>query len=197
VTAGWPRANDHAPIEGRRLRFRPATEADLPDIMRWRTEPGVLEFYRDPPTDLDALRAQYLAADPDQPVWRFVIEEAGRGVGCIQYHHPYGGDEFAWTAGIDIFIGEPSARDHGTGTEAIRTMLAHLFETRGVRVVTIDPEVGNARAIRCYEKAGFRLDGVLRRHAYEGGEFLDTHFMSILAEEWPAAKARWQAEAAR
>ena len=70
-------------------------------------------------------------------------------------------------------------------------MLAYLFETKHQRVVTIDPEVGNARAIRCYEKAGFRLDGVLRRNTREAGVFLDTHFMSILDEEWPAAKARW------
>jgi aminoglycoside 6'-N-acetyltransferase len=195
TTARWPSANDHAPIEGPRLRFRPATERDLPDIMRWRTEPGVLEFYRSPPANLQEARERYLMADPDQPVWRFVIEEAGRGIGCIQYHHPYGGEEFAWTAGIDIFIGEPGARDRGLGTEAIRTMLAYLFDTKRLHRVTIDPEVGNARAIRCYENAGFRLDGVLRHDTREGGQYLDTHFMSILDHEWPAAKARWLAGA--
>jgi aminoglycoside 6'-N-acetyltransferase len=125
-----------------------------------------------------------------------VIEEDGRGVGEIQYHHAYPGSDYAWSAGIDIFIGDPDARDRGVGTEAIRTMLRFLFEEKRVHRATIDPEVANARAIRAYEKAGFRLDGVLRHHAFEHGEYVDTHFMSILEDEWPAARERWDAERA-
>ena len=62
-------------------------------------------------------------------------------MGEIQYHHAYPGEDFTWKAGIDIFIGEPDARDRGLGSEAIRTMLAYLFEQKGVHLVTIDPEV--------------------------------------------------------
>ena len=73
-------------------------------------------------------------------------------------------------------------------------MLRYLFEVKRCHRVTIDPEVGNRRAIRCYEKAGYRFDGVLRHNAFEHGEYVDTYFMSILEHEWPAAKARWEAE---
>lgn len=190
-----PLPGDHEPIVGPRLTFRPIGEADLPDLMRWLADPEVVEFYGDPPATLEAAHEDYLEADVN-PVWRFVIEEDGRGVGEIQYGHDYPGDDFAWKAGIDIFIGEPDARDRGVGTEAIRTMLAYLFETKRIHLVTIDPEVGNGRGIRAYEKAGFRLDGVLRHHAFEHGEYVDTHFMSILEDEWPAARARWDADRA-
>ncbi|MDA0351937.1 MAG: GNAT family protein [Chloroflexi bacterium] len=183
---------DHEPIVGPRLTFRPIGEADLSDLMRWLSDPQVVEFYGDPPATIDELREDYLEADVN-PVWRFVIEEGDRGVGEIQYGHPYAGEEFAWKAGIDIFIGDPAARDRGVGTEAIRTMLGYLFEAKGVHLVTIDPEVANGRGIRAYEKAGFRLDGVLRHHAFEHGEYVDTHLMSILEDEWPAARAVWQA----
>jgi RimJ/RimL family protein N-acetyltransferase len=187
-----PLPGDHHPIVGPRLTFRPINDADVPDLMRWLSDPEVVAFYGDPPATLEELREDYLEADVN-PVWRFVIEEDGRGVGEIQYGHAYPGEEFAWKAGIDIFIGEPDARDRGVGTDAIRTMLQFLFETKRVHLVTIDPEVGNGRGIRAYEKAGFRLDGVLRHHAFEHGEYVDTHFMSILEDEWPAAKARWGA----
>ena len=192
-SASVPLPGDHEPILGPRLTFRPLTEADLPDLMRWLADPEVVEFYGDPPATLDEAREDYLEADAN-PVWRFVIEEAGRGVGEIQYHHAYAGEDYAWKAGIDIFIGEPDARDRGVGTEAIRTMLSYLFETKRLHLVTIDPEVGNARGIRAYKKAGFRLDGVLRHHAFEHSEYVDTHFMSILEDEWPAAREVWETE---
>ncbi len=57
--------------------------------------------------------------------------------------------------------------------------------------VTIDPEVDNARAIRSYEKAGFRLEGVLRHNDQLDGRWVDTHFMAILEDEWPAARDAW------
>ena len=192
TNAAMPLPGDHEPIAGPSLTLRPVSEADLPDLMRWLADPEVVEFYGDPPASLEAAREDYLEPGVN-PTWRFVIEEDGRGVGEIQYHHAYPGEDFTWKAGIDIFIGEPDARDRGLGSEAIRTMLAYLFEQKGVHLVTIDPEVANARAIRAYERAGFRLDGVLRHHAFDHGEYVDTHYMSILEDEWPAARERWSA----
>lgn len=190
-----PLPGDHEPVSGPRLTLRPVTEADVPNLLRWLSDPEVVRYYGDPPASLEATRTDYLEPGVN-PTWRFVIEESGAGVGEIQYHHAYVGADYTWKAGIDIFIGEPDARDRGVGTEAIRTMLAYLFETKQVHLVTIDPEVKNGRGIRAYEKAGFRLDGVLRHHAFDHGEYVDTHFMSILEDEWPAAKQRWDAERA-
>jgi aminoglycoside 6'-N-acetyltransferase len=188
-------ASPHERIEGEVVSLRLLVESDLPDLVRWLSDPEVVQFYGEPPVSVDEARRDYI--DPDvHPVWRFVIEHEGRGIGEIQYHHPYPGTEWEWSVGIDIFIGEPDARNRGLGAEAVRTLLRYLFEVKRCHIVTIDPEVANARAIRSYEQAGFRLDGVLRHHAFEHGEYVDTHFMSILESEWPDARARWEAERA-
>ncbi|MSQ36533.1 MAG: N-acetyltransferase [Dehalococcoidia bacterium] len=71
---------------------------------------------------------------------------------------------------------------------------ARPAEVLGVHRVTIDPESANARAIRAYEKAGFRLEGLLRDADFIRGGYVDTHFMAILADDWPAAKAHWERE---
>jgi hypothetical protein len=74
-------------------------------------------------------------------------------------------------------------------------MLKYLFEVKDVHRVTIDPEVGNARAIRSYQKAGFRLDGVLRHNdRFEDERYVDTQYLSILEDEWYAARTQWEAE---
>jgi aminoglycoside 6'-N-acetyltransferase len=186
-----PSPVDHEPIVGPVVSFRLVEEWDLLDILRWRRDPEVVEFWGEPLRDIDAARRHY--TEPiDEPTWRFVIELGGRGVGEIQYWHPHGGPDWTWSVGIDIFIGEREARNRGIGTEAVRTMLRYLFEVKGCHRVTIDPQTENARAIRCYEKVGFRLDGVLRHNDRIAGRYVDTHFMSMLEDEWLAAKARWE-----
>ena len=181
-------------IAGLRLRLRPVEEGDLAAILRWLREPEVLFWWDDALPDIEAARHEYLDPDAHVPLWRYLIEEHGRGIGFAQWYHAYFGADYERSAGIDIFIGEPEARDRGLGTEAVRMLLKHLFEVRGVHRVTIDPETGNVRAIRAYQKAGFRLDGVLRHNDFLRGEYVDTQMMSILEDEWPEAKSRWESE---
>lgn len=185
------------PIEGTRLRLRPVEERDLPQIMAWLDEPEVLYWWDDAQQDLDAARAEFLDPDPTGPRHGYIIADraAGdRGVGYIQWWQRTYYEDDAWWAGIDIFIGEADARDRGVGTEAVRLLLGHLFEVRKLHRVTIDPEVANARAIRSYQKAGFRLDGVLRHNEFIRDTYVDTQMLSILEDEWPAAKAVWESD---
>ncbi len=181
------------------VSFRPLEEGDLPALMRWLADPEVVAFYGDPPGTVDEARRDYVDPDAGGPVHRYVIEwdEPGRGrrdVGEIQWHHPYHDPSTHWSAGVDILVGEADARGRGLGIEAIRVMLAYLFEVRRVHRVLIDPEAGNARAIHVYQRAGFRLDGVVRHGAFEHGEYVDTQYLTALEDEWPAIRARWEAE---
>lgn len=180
-------------IHGPVVTLRPVRESDFEDARRWRSEPEVVQFWGTVATDQE-LREELFEPDEHEPTFTYVIEHGGHGIGCIQYWHRYPEPEEHWWAGIDIFIGESRGRDHGLGTEAVRTMLRYLFEERGVHRVTIDPEVDNGRAIRCYEKAGFRFEGLLRHNDRVDGRYIDTHFMGILADEWPVARAQWEAE---
>jgi len=194
------REHDSGRIDGPfDVSFRPLTEADLPALVRWLADPEVVEFYGDPPATLEEARHDYVEPDEGGPAHRYVIEwtsldGASRDVGEIQWHHPYHDTSTHWDSGIDILIGDPSARGRGVGIEAIRVMLAYLFEVRGVHRVLIDPEVANARGIHVYERAGFHPDGVVRHAAFEHGEYVDTQYLTALEDEWPAIRDRWEAE---
>ena len=63
--------------------------------------------------------------------------------------------------------------------------------------MTIDPEVDGARSIRTYEKAGFRLKGLLHRNDCIDGRWVGTHDVVILEDDWPAARAGWSVAEAR
>ena len=99
----------------------------------------------------------------------------------IQYHEET--DEEFRHAGIDLFLG---AQYHGRGfgTDAVRTMARHLIVDLGHHRLTIDPAAHNERAIRCYEKAGFKRVGVMREYWLDAdGVWRDGLLLDMLATE--------------
>ena len=84
------------------------------------------------------------------------------------------------TADLQIRIGARELRGKGYGTEAVRLLLAHAFRDMGLERVQLHVFATNQRAIRSYEKAGLRREGVLRSAAYIDGERCDVIVMGIL-----------------
>ena len=93
-----------------------------------------------------------------------MIEVQGSVAGLIQYSEENEPDYRH--AGIDIAVGS-RWQGRGIGPDAIRALARHLFEERGHHRLTIDPAAANERAIRAYERVGFRRVGIMR--AYERG----------------------------
>lgn len=58
---------------------------------------------------------------------------------------------------IDLFIGEETYLNKGYGTEIVKAFSKKVFNEFGAKKILIDPATSNKRAIRCYEKAGFKF----------------------------------------
>lgn len=86
-------------------------------------------------------------------------------------------------ADLQIRIGAADARDMGLGTEAVGLLLDHAFTHLGLHRVQLEVFADNAPAIRSYEKAGLRREGVLRQKALIDGRRTDAVIMAILREE--------------
>jgi RimJ/RimL family protein N-acetyltransferase len=87
------------------------------------------------------------------------------------------------TAELQIRIGALDDRGKGYGTEAVRLLLAHAFRDIGLARVQLHVFATNHRAIRAYEKAGLRQEGVLRSAVYIDGGRCDVVVMGILRDE--------------
>lgn len=69
----------------------------------------------------------------------------------------YLGKEASESSSLDIFIGETKLRGLGLGPNIIRTFLEEiLFQKNTADACLIVPATSNQRAIRAYEKAGFK-----------------------------------------
>jgi RimJ/RimL family protein N-acetyltransferase len=85
---------------------------------------------------------------------------------------------------VGLGIGERDFWGKGYGTDAMRLLLRYAFLELGLRRVTLNVFEYNQRAIRSYEKAGFRLEGRQRQYIQREGHRWDLLYMGILREEW-------------
>jgi aminoglycoside 6'-N-acetyltransferase len=187
------------------LRLMRDDEADYAVMARWLTDPQVLEYYegRDNPFPVERVRREFspgvLAREHVTPCLFLLNSEP---IGFAQYYpideqgrlaYELDADDLTAMYGIDQFIGVPKLWNTGTGTRSVSLLLRYLFEQLRARQVILDPHVENPRAIRCYEKCGFRKVKLLRAHEVHEGDVGDCWLMSVTLPEWIARSSGYPA----
>lgn len=87
----------------------------------------------------------------------------------------------AW---VGIGIGEREYWSKGYGTDAMKLAVQFAFMELGLQRVSLGLFDYNPRALRAYEKAGFRLEGRTRQDMLREGKRTDSLWMGILRDEW-------------
>jgi aminoglycoside 6'-N-acetyltransferase len=162
-------------LVGDALTLRPFDPADLPALLRLVNDPAVAAWWG----TYDAAALLDELTDDSMTVWTIVVDGAPAGVVETteeldpDYRH----------VSLDIFL-SADLHGRGLGADALRTVLRHLFAECGHHRATIDPAVENERAIRSYERVGFRPVGVMRAaERAPDGRWRDALVMDLLAEE--------------
>jgi aminoglycoside 6'-N-acetyltransferase len=159
-------------LRGERVLLRPLEDRDVARLGEIGAEPEVAAWW---PRIAEEL------AEGDEGSVRLAVEADGEVVGMIQFHEELEPD--FRHAGIDVFLASGS-HGRGLGADAVRTLARFLFEERGHHRLTIDPAAENERAIRCYERVGFRRVGIMRRYWRDpAGEWRDGLLLDLLAGE--------------
>ncbi|MFF1338534.1 GNAT family N-acetyltransferase [Streptomyces sp. NPDC058290] len=78
----------------------------------------------------------------------------------------------------------PACRGRGFGAEVVQLLCRYGFTVRGLNRLQVDTLADNAAMISAATRAGFTLEGTLRRSAWVSGTFVDEVVLGLLAEEW-------------
>ena len=118
-----------------------------------------------------------------------IIELDGKPIGYIQFYEtckdgePTGKEPELWMEpgnyGIDMFIGIPDLWGKGIGSRALHLTAQHLLSEKIASSVTIDPKISNERAIRAYEKAGFKKVQIMPSWEEENSKKYDSLLMQF------------------
>lgn len=174
-------------IYGERIRLRHVEREDLPKFVEWLNDPEVrhgLSLYL-PLSNAEEENwfAELLKRPGDeQPL----VIEIRRDSGWMMIGN-CGFFRFDWrnrSGELGIMIGEKAYWNQGYGTETVRLLLRHGFNTLNLHRVSLRVFENNPRAIRAYEKAGFVHEGRMRQAEFRDGQYWDVLLMSVLSPEW-------------
>jgi aminoglycoside 6'-N-acetyltransferase len=140
-------------------QFRALSAGDFPLIRRWLEVAHVSQWWGDADEQF-----ALISGDLGHPAMhQYIVSKDDRPFAYLQSYDPDAwpvealGEQPDGTRGIDQFIGETDMLDRGHGSAFISRFIERLLAEGTPRVLT-DPDPKNARAIRAYEKAGFRAD---------------------------------------
>lgn len=171
------------------VTVRLLTEADAQLLLKWLTDPQVLEYYdgRDHPHDEKLVHKHFYERTMD--ITQCVVQFNGVDIGYIQYY-PISADEIIEYGyanfegkifGMDQFIGEVDYWNKGIGTALVQSMVQYLTHHEQVDKIVLDPQTWNARAIRVYEKCRFRKIKLLPKHEWHEGQLRDSWLMEYFS----------------
>ena len=156
----------HEAIQGRNVILRPATTEDEPQILEWLLRSDITPSILGPP--LFPERPVPQLDDPSQRLDPHVLDGTapklgrcflvlvdGEPAGQVTYND-IKEREGRRQVELDIWMRSESVCGKGYGTDTLEALCGYLRKSFGVEQFMVQPSARNPRAIKVYEKVGFR-----------------------------------------
>ena len=169
-------------LETDRLRIRPYSEADIPELLLLiGTKEVAATTLRiaHPYAEQDARRFLEFATEPGKLWLAITLRDDGRQIGGIglrieeQHQH----------AELGYWLGVPYW-GKGYATEAARELLRYGFEELKLHRIFATHFKHNPASGNILKKLGMRYEGCQREHLLKWGEFVDSEMYGLLRSEW-------------
>lgn len=179
---------DNGFLVGDLVYLRPLMKSDAEQIRKWANDPELRGLTGETlPMTLEEAEAYIERIRGDQSrVWFMVVaKDTGKVIGETGLLRMF----YAWrNTDLSIIIGEQEGRGKGYGLEAINLMLDYAFGYLNFHRVSIGVVGFNEKALKFYEKVGFKREGIQRDGYFYNHEYSDFVMMSILEDEYREQK---------
>ncbi len=177
-------------LSGRLVRLRPLRDEDAEPMVALLADPAIvatLSPWAVHPYALEDARRFLEQRPADEVRWAVEVLDGGRFIGCTGLRAI---DRRSRNAEWGIWTGPPAVWGRGYGTEACRLATRFGFEHLGLEKVWLTVLADHTGGRRAYEKAGYRLEGELPRHALRDGELRSVLVMSAFRDD-PLYASAW------
>jgi RimJ/RimL family protein N-acetyltransferase len=180
------------PIRTARLLLRPLTEADVGDLVEYRSIPEVCRYVPFEPQKAEDVitringvwRQQTLQQEDDSITLGAELVDSGKMIGDLMVR---------WLSaehrcGEIGYVFSPAYSGQGYATEAAHAGLHLAFDYFGWHRVIAKLDARNSASARLVSRLGMRQEAHLRENEWFKGEWTDELDFAMLAQEWPSRK---------
>ena len=178
--------NKLPPLTGERIFLREFRREDINGMISWATDIDTIKYlgsgFTTPKTEemVEKMLDAYLSGDAAGINLVIAERETERYLGQCSLTKV---DTVNRCATLSVVMC-PRFASRGYGTEALRLLIDYGFRLHNIRRIELSVMASNAAAIRCYEKCGFRKEGVARQAFFSEGAYVDKIYMGLLRSEW-------------
>lgn len=170
-----------------RLILSPLAAGDAVALLEYRSDPDVCRYQSFEPASLedverflDGLHADVFGVPGAWFQFGIRLRDSGRLVGDLGVRLQ---GEDARQAELGFTVA-PGYQRRGIGTEAVRGMLGHLFESLDTHRVVASVDPRNGPSIALLRRVGMRQEAHFRRSLWFKGEWVDDLVFGMLKSEW-------------
>jgi RimJ/RimL family protein N-acetyltransferase len=173
-------------LVGKRIRLAALSQADIPVMARWYQDTGFVRLYDATPAmpkSEEEIKETLDDVRKNKNAFAFGIRliETDELIGDAQLDGVLWAHGVAW---LGLGIGLREYWGQGYGEEAMRLVLNFGFMELNLHRIQLTVFAYNDRAIRLYERLGFRREGVYREFMQRDGERFDMYLYGLLRREW-------------
>jgi len=168
------------------VSLRELARDDIPLVNRWRQDRDLVDGLGAP--------ARYITEEVDHQWFDEYLRRRGIDVRCailvegepdpVGLVSLTGIDPVHSRAELHLLVGRRDLHGRGVGTDATKQMLRHAFHDLNLHRVFLSVLSSNIAAIRVYQKAGFRREGLALEAAYKRGRYEDLVQFALLSHEF-------------
>jgi len=178
-------------VPGSQVYLRPLEREDLTTrYLSWLNDPEITRYMESGtfPTTARDLEKFYdeVTGSRNQVILAIADKKSDQHIGNaklgpIQWVHR--------SATFGIMLGDKKFWGKGIGLEATRLMVEYGFTRLNLRRIDLGVFAEHHAAVRCYEQAGFKVEGRMRECLFRDGKYLDRLYMALLRSEYKPPKA--------
>ncbi len=174
-------------LQGKKTFLRPLELDDIPIFYQWYNDQNI-NYWANAAWPLSTMLSEEEIEErfftPQKDGSRYLIlNEEQKPIGTVGYRDV---NLPARSAVLFIVIGESDYWNRGYGTDALKVLIDYLFYQWNFHRLSLDLWDGNLRALKAYEKLGFKVEGRLRQARFVLGEYRDGILMGLLRDEYIA-----------
>ncbi len=168
---------------GEKCYLSPVSIEDAEKYTEWINDLEIGQFmlFSSAIYDVERERQALRQLMDNSTVFAIVEKDTNKAIGNCGLHYL---SDVHRHASFGIFIGEKTYWNQGIGYEATMLTLDYGFNIMNLNNISLEVHDYNQRAVRCYEKAGFKYAGKRRSYIFMAGQYHDVLIYDLLASEF-------------